>query len=340
MLRGADPHLFMYDRARPLTISNLSVPQLTVGRFLLSARGALGLDVVAGEKGLQRPIEEPIMYRPGLALTGFYHHFAFRRLQVLGRAECAYLQTLSPEERNARWKALLDFNVPGIILCRPDNEPWSGEILQMAEEVGIPVMVTPRESMEVFRTGSLHLHELTTPRASVHGTLVDIGGVGVLLEGPPGIGKSETALGLLRRGHALIADDMTLLSCDTHGKVVGTAPEQLRGFMEIRGLGLLHVATLFGIASVKQEASLDLIVSLRLCHTEDDIDRIGSDIQTYDILGIPIQRLTIPVAAGRDFVNVVETAAATYKMRHSNMDAAAVLDAQIIAHNQTVEQTK
>lgn len=330
----------MYDRARPLTISNLTVSQLTVGRFLLAARTALGLDVVAGEKGLSRPIEEPVMYRPGLALTGFYQYFAFRRLQVLGRAECAYLQTLPPDERRARWKALLDYDVPGIILCRPDNEPWNGEILQMAEAVGIPVLETRRESMEVFRIGALHLHELTTPRASVHGTLVDIGGVGVLLEGPPGIGKSETALGLLRRGHALISDDMTLLSCDTHGRLCGTAPEQLRGFMEIRGLGLLHVATLFGIASVKQEAQLNLIVSLRICHTEDDIDRIGSDIQSYEILGVPIQRLTIPVAAGRDFVNVVETAAATYKMRHSNMDAAAVLDAQIIAHNQTVEQTK
>lgn len=330
----------MRENSRALLLSNIQPPPLTVGRFLAVARDDLGLEVVAGEKGLMRAVEEPVLYRPGFALTGFYQHFAFRRLQVLGRAECAYLQTLSPEERRARWQALLNFNVPGIILCRPDDEPWNGEILQMAEEAGIPVLETHRESMDVFRIGALHLHELSSPRASVHGTLVDVGGVGVLLEGPPGIGKSETALGLIRRGHALIADDVTLFVRDTHGKLRGTAPDQIRGYMELRGLGLLHVATLFGISSVKPETQLDLIVSLRLCTNEDDIDRIGSDIQKCDILGVAVQRLTIPVAAGRDFVNVVETAAATYKMRHSPVDVAAVLDAQIIAHNQTVEQKK
>lgn len=329
-----------YDPKRPLTISNITVSPLTVGRFLLSAREVLGLEVIAGERGLERPIEEPVLYRPGLAITGFYQYFAFRRLQVLGRAECAYLQTLPPDVRKERWMALLKYNVPGIILCKSENDPWSWETLKLANDAGIPVLATRRETLEVFRVGSLHLHELTAPRASVHGTLVDIGGIGVLLEGPPGIGKSETALGLLRRGHALISDDITLLSKDAHGGLRGTAPGQLRGFMEIRGLGLLHVATLFGIASVKPEAQMDLIVSLRLCSNEDDIDRIGSDIQTYEILGVPVQRLTIPVAAGRDFVNVVETAAATFKMRHSHMDAAAILDAQVIAHNQTAEQAK
>lgn len=325
---------------RPLLLSKIAPTPLTVGRFLRSARDDLGLEVLAGEKWLDRQIEEPIMYRPSFALAGFYEFFAFRRLQVLGRAERAYLQTLSSEERCSRWQALLKYDVPGIILCWPDGEQWEGEILQLAEQAGIPVLGTRRESLEVFKIGALHLHELSAPRASVHGTLVDVGGVGVLLEGPPGIGKSETALGLIRRGHALIADDRTLLSRDTHGKLIGTAPEQVRGYMELRGLGFLHVATLFGIASVKLETQLDLIVSLRLCTNEDDIDRIGSDIQKCDILGVPIQRLTIPVAAGRDFVNVVETAAATYKMRQSSMDVAAILDAQIIAHNQTVEQAK
>ncbi len=328
----------MNANVRPLTLSNLAVPPLTVRRLLQAAQTAFNLEVHAGRRGLDRPIQEPVLHRPGLALTGFYEHFAWRRLQVFGHAETAYLQTLSREDRRARWESILKCNVPGIIFCGAESSPLGGELLELSDAYRIPVLVTRQESYHVFRNLSLVLHDLTAPRASVHGTLVDVGGVGVLLEGPPGIGKSETALGLVRRGYALISDDITLLSLDAHGGVYGTAPEHLRGFMEIRGLGLLHVATLFGIASVKPECRLDLIVSLRRCHNEDDIDRVGSDVQTYEVLNQPVQRLTIPIAAGRDFVNVVETAAATYKMRTSGIDAAAILDAQLVAHYQQVEQ--
>ncbi len=328
----------MHPTVRPLTLSNLTVPQLTVRRFLQAAQSAFGLEVCAGKRGLDRPILEPVLHRPGLALTGFYEHFAWRRLQVFGHAEAAYLQTLSPEERRNRWEAILKRDVPGIIFCGVETPPLGGELLELSDAYHIPVFVTRQESYDIFRNLALTLHNLTAPRASVHGTLVDVGGVGVLLEGPPGIGKSETALGLVRRGYALIADDITLLSLDAHGDVYGTAPEHLRGFMEIRGLGLLHVATLFGIAAVKPECRLDLIVSLRRCHNDDDIDRVGSDVQTCEVLKQAIQRLTIPIAAGRDFVNVVETAAATYKMRASGIDAAAILDAQLVAHYQQVEQ--
>ncbi len=323
---------------RPLTLSNRAVPQLTVRSLLQAAQEAFGLEVCAGKRGLDRPILEPVLYRPGLALTGYYEHFAWRRLQVLGHAETAYLNTLDPAERRLRWETILALNVPGVIFCGVTDAPVGGELLAIADRLNIPVLVTRQESFHVFRNLSLVLHDLTAPRASVHGTLVDVSGIGVLLDGPPGIGKSETALGLVRHGSALIADDITLLSLDAHGEVYGTAPEHLRGFMEIRGLGLLHIATLFGIASVKPECRLDLIISLRRCNNEDDIDRVGSDVQTYEVLGQSIPRLTIPIAAGRDFVNVVETAAATYKMRRSGIDAAAILDAQLIAHYQQVEQ--
>ncbi len=328
----------MNGSVRPLTLSTLTVPQLTVRRFLQAAQEPFGLKLIAGQHGIDKPILEPVLHRPGLALTGFYEHFAWRRLQVFGHAEAAYLQTLAAPDRRIRWEALLRLNVPGIIFCGVEESPLGGELLEVADKLHIPILLTCQESYHVFRNIALILHDLTAPRASVHGTLVDVSGVGVLLEGPPGIGKSETALGLVRRGNAIIADDITLLSLDAHGDVYGTAPEHLRGFMEIRGLGLLHIATLFGIAAVKPECRLDLIVSLRRCHNEDDIDRVGSSVQTCEILGQMIQRLTIPIAAGRDFVNVVETAAATYKMRSSGIDAAAILDAQLLAHYKQVEQ--
>lgn len=323
---------------KPLTLSTIRVSPLTVERFYEAAHEVLALEVLAGRLGMARTIEEPVLHRPGLALTGFYEHFAWRRLQVLGHAEMAYLRTLDAEERLARWLAMLQWNIPGIILCGRDSETIGGDLLVQADRLRVPILATRCETRSIFSQGPLILHELSAPRASVHGTLVDVGGIGVLLEGPPGIGKSETALGLLRRGNALISDDVTMLAINTHGSLTGTAPTHMRGFMEIRGLGLLHVPTLFGIAAVKPESRLDLIVSLRRCSNEDDIDRVGSDVRTSEILGVPIQHLIIPVAAGRDFVNVVETAAATFKMRNSGVDAAAVLDAQLLAHYQSVEK--
>lgn len=323
---------------RPLTISTVPADSLTVGRFLESAREPLGLRVLAGREGLRRTILEPVLHRPGLALTGFYDYFAWRQMQLFGRSELAYLRTLEADCRHDRWEALLRRDVPCIILCAADKEPLDGDLLAVADRMGIPVLATRQRSFAVFRAGSLILHELTSPRASVHGTLVDVRGVGVLLEGPPGIGKSETALGLVRHGCSLIADDVTRLWVDAHGALWGAAPAHLRGFMEIRGLGLLHIPTLFGISAVRPESRLDLIVSLRRCGPDDDVDRVGSDVKTSEVLGQPVQRLVIPVAAGRDFVNVVETAAATYKMRSSGMDTASVLDEQLVAHYQTVEQ--
>lgn len=324
--------------SRPLLISTLTVSQLTVGSFFQAALEPLGMELLSGRQGLERPIHEPVLHRPGLALTGFYNHFAWRRPQVFGRAESAYFRTLDAPDRQMRWEAMLRRDVPCVILCGTDGCPFGGDLLALSDRYGIPVMATRRESLAVFRTGALLLHDLTAPRAMVHGTLVDVGGVGVMLEGPPGIGKSETALGLMRRGHALIADDITMLSLDAHGSLLGTPNTAMRGFMEIRGLGLIPVDTLFGIAAVKPETRLDLIVTLKRCDNEDDIDRIGSDVKTVEILGKAIQRITIPVAAGRDFVNVVETAAAIYKMRRSGTDPAAILDKQLLAHYQTVEK--
>ena len=326
------------DAPRTLTVNSLPVGPLTVGRFLRAAFEPLGLELLAGRLGLGRVILEPVLHRPGLALTGFYEYFAWRQMQLFGRSELAYLRTLGSECRHARWEELLRRDVPCIILCAADREPLDGDLLATADRMGVPVLATRQKSYEVFRAGALILHELTSPRASMHGTLVDVRGVGVLLEGPPGIGKSETALGLVRHGCALVADDVALLSLDAHGSLWGAAPDHLRGFMEIRGLGLLHIPTLFGIAAVRPENRLDLIVSLRRLSTEDDVDRVGSYVKTCEILGVQVQRLVIPVAAGRDFVNVVETAAATYKMRSSGMDAAAVLDEQVVNHYQNVEQ--
>lgn len=320
-------------------VNTLPAPELTVRRFYGFTRESLGLEIVAGASGLGRTIEEAVMHRPGLVLTGFYEFFANRRIQVFGRAERTYLAALGRAERTQRWSEIFRRDVPCVILCGNLGESPGADVLEMADRYGVPIFVSREKTLGIITRGTLMLHELTAPTASIHGTLVDVGGIGVLLTGAPGIGKSETALGLVRQGNALIADDMTLITVDAHGVLHGTAPAQMRGFMEIRGLGLLHIPTLYGIAAVKQDSRLDLIVSLKRCNDEDDIDRTGADVRTFTILDRRIQYLTVPVAAGRDFVNVVETAAAAFKMRHSGIDAAAILDKQIVAHNKnSVEQ--
>ncbi len=323
-----------------LQLNDRTPKPLTVEAFLAATADALGLELVAGATGLSRVIVEPVIYRPGLALTGFLEHFAFRRPQLLGRVETAYLLTLSLEERLCRWEALLRMNVPCVILCHPDGTSLGGDLLQCADTLGVPVLTTRREALEVCSQGTLKLHELTAKAVSLHGTLMEVSGVGVLLMGRPGVGKSETALGLLRRGHALIADDQPCIALDTHGKLCGYALGCERGYIEIRGLGMLSVPHLFGALAVRDRCPLDIIVNLRLAYEGDDLDRVGLHKKTCEILGVDVPSYDIPVAAGRDFVNVVETAAAVHKMREAGVDFDALLDEQIIAHNQLVRQVK
>ncbi len=332
----------MEDRQN-LLLNNRPLTPLTVEGFLRAAAEPLGLGLVAGASGLGRAVAEPVLHRSGLALTGFLDHFAFRRPQLIGQSETAYLLALEPGVRLRRWEALLRMEVPCVILCAADGRAVGGELLRLAGAVGVPVLCPGRSALDVFRIGAQLLHDLTSPIVSLHGTLMEVRGVGVLLRGPAGIGKSETALGLLRRGHTLIADDQPHLTLDGHGGLRGYAPGHMRGYLDIRGLGMLSVNHLFGVLAVREACPLDLIVNLCLCSDEVAHNGVAYEQgelrgRIYEILGVSVPGYDIPVAAGRDFVNVVETAAAVYRLRRLGIDPAALLDSQIIAHNQTVRQ--
>jgi HPr kinase/phosphorylase len=301
---------------------------ITVQDFFDAASHELALEFISGEADMGKVIPEASMNRPGLALAGFFQYFAHKRLQVLGLAELTYLKNLPAEERRSRIKMLYDKHIPGVVITRNRHAPPA--ILELAKEARVPVMRTRMITMDFINAGTVIMEELISPRERFHGTMVDIMGVGVLIQGKPGIGKSETALALIERGHSLVADDVTILHRERSGVVMGSAVDVTRYHMEIRGLGLIHVPSLFGVASMRVKMKLNLIVKLIPQSDDEDIDRTGLTPRTCRVLGEEIPLVTLAVAAGRDSSLLIEAAALNQKLKLLGHDAAKELDDKII----------
>lgn len=309
--------------------SKTTVPVITVKEFMDNARGRFNLELVAGEGGLQTVIGEPVVHRPGLALSGFYDHFAARRIQVIGKAEYSYLESISPEQQVLRFEELCSKQVPCIVFgC--GSEPYPA-LLAIAEQAKIVVFKASGLTRNFMMSAMILLEELTSPRCRVHATMVDISGMGVLIEGRSGLGKSETALGLIKRGHALVADDLTCLRRHGINHLMATATETSREFMEIRGIGMLNIRHVFGVGSVRAEKQVDLVLTLmRQSEVEDTLDRTGCEQLTREFLGVELPQRIIPVAPGRSLVNLAETAAQEQKLRLSGYIAVDELDKRIV----------
>ena len=305
-------------------------PRITVADFFEAGRVALALDWEANpEAAVGREITEVALNRPGLALAGFLRYFANRRIQVLGLAEMTYLGSLPAEERIQRFRGL-GREVPGVVMSRGRHLP--GYARKVVAELGIPVMRTHLVTGHFMNAGTVLLQNMTSPRIRVAGTMVEINGVGVLLEGEPGVGKSEIALSLIKRGHSLVADDTTILTRDSTGSIQGSAVAITREHMEIRGLGIIHVPCLFGVASMRGAMRLDLIIRMQKSSLgEDDIDRTGLDTAMRNVLDVDIPLITVPIAAGRDLTNVVEVAALNQRLKQMGHNAAEELDEKLKA---------
>ena len=292
----------------------------TVADFFEAGRGELSLSLVAGEANLERLIEEPIVNRPGLALTGFYDHFAWQRLQVIGNAEMAYLESLDDAVRHERVQSLIEHRASCFIFTN-GRRPKSDEVA-FAASSGAVVLSTPLTTSAFMHRCAFVLEKLGAPTTSIYGTMVEVCGIGVLFEGAPGLGKSETALGLIKRGCALVADDLTCIRKDVaNGLLYGSASDSTAGYMEIRGIGIMHVPSVFGVSAVRGEKLLELIITFkRLEDVKGEIDRIGQTRKAKTILGVDVPNIIIPVSAGRDLVNLVETAAMQQKLIQSGYD--------------------
>lgn len=302
---------------------------VTVDDFLKAGRERLELEVVAGSAGLNRRIDEPTVNRPGLALTGFYQYFAPRRIQTLGHAEMAYLASLPESERSDRLEQLFKHHVPCVVVTR--RHRVLPEMLTLAEEYRTCVLRTPLITKNFINGATLIMENLAAPRMVMQGTMVELLGVGVLLVGKAGVGKSETALALIKKGHCLVSDDVTSFRIDNSGAVIGAPVGVTRYHMEIRGLGIIHVPSLFGVASVRNEKKLDLVVNLCSPDMIKSEDRSGQTAQKRSILGVEVPCIEIPVAPGRDVSNIVEVAALDQMLKRLGHDAAKELDEKLIS---------
>jgi len=304
-------------------------PKITVEQFYVDNASALGLRLLAGADGLKRAIKEPTVNRPGLALAGFTKYFAINRLQVMGSAEVTYLKSLAPEVRAERYAEICSHRIPCIVYSR--NLKPDAALLKIAEQENIPVFRCPLITMKFINRATLALEDLFAPRGQVQGSMVDILGVGVIIKGDSGIGKSECVLALVERGYSLVADDVTKVKLLDGREVIGTSPSITRNHMEVRGIGIIDVGMMFGVKSIRREKQLDLVVSLQDWDEVEEIDRLGMEDKTTEVLGTPIPHITIPVRPGRDIARLVEVAAFQGKLKSTGYNAAEELNKRLIA---------
>jgi HPr kinase/phosphorylase len=290
---------------KPLTVS--------VEHFHTQHAARLQLKLVAGQEGMGRLIREGAVNRLGMALTGFIKYFAFRRVQLIGKSEVSYFQSLDAATRQVRIRAILDRKIPCIVFSR-DNRP-PAIILKEAEKAKVPIFISPIPTPRLVNLITLCLEEDFAPSTSEHGSMVDIMGVGVLIRGESGVGKSECALGLVERGYSLVADDITRLRLLEGRELMATSAEVTRTFMEVRGIGIINVAAIFGGRAIRTEKRLDLVVTLEEWDKVEEIERTGLDQQFYEILGMKIPHVRIPIRPGRDLAGLVQVAALDQKMK-------------------------
>ncbi|MEK7706751.1 MAG: HPr(Ser) kinase/phosphatase [Verrucomicrobiota bacterium] len=302
---------------------------VTVERFYTEHAGPLELRLIAGAGGLKRIIREPTVNRPGLVLTGFTKYFAFKRVQVIGNAEAFYLKSLTAEERIKRYGVFLSHHLPCVVFSR--NLRADKDFLKAAEAADTPIFQCPFVTMKFINLATLSLEMMFAPRATEMGSMVDILGVGVLIRGESGIGKSESVLALIERGYSLVADDVTKVTLVDGREVMGTSSDLTRDHMEIRGIGIINVAAMFGVKCIRKEKRVDLAITLKPWEEVSDVDRVGMEQETVRILGVNIPHITIPVRPGRDLARLIEVAAFQTKLKLSGYNPAKELNDRLLA---------
>lgn len=278
------------------------------------------LEILSGEDGLKRSITVDDLSRPGLEMAGYFDYYPVERVQILGKTEITFMDTLSKQERIDRIERLFDDETPCFIITRGLEAPH--ELLDQSNLRQIPVLRSNTATTIFLSRITNYLERKLAPSATIHGVLVDVYGVGMLITGGSGIGKSETALELVKRSHRLVADDAVEIRQTSDGQLHGTAPELIRHLLEIRGLGIINVMTLFGAGAVRNNKRISVVIKLENWQADKQYDRLGLDEETTRIIDTDVPIVTVPVRPGRNLAVIIEVAAMNFRLKRMGYNAA------------------
>ncbi|MGJ8639795.1 MAG: HPr(Ser) kinase/phosphatase [Opitutaceae bacterium] len=311
-------------------LTTKQVEAVSVREFYESFREALKMELVAGEEGLDQMIRERSLNRPALALTGYFKFFAAKRIQLFGAGEMGYLRDQTDEEEARVLTSIFERKIPCIIISR--NLAPSKILKALANRFNTPLIRSALKSKTFSTDATIMLEEKFAPVTHMHGTLLDVKGIGTLICGESGVGKSECALALIERGHSLVADDLTYIKRLSDRDLMGSCSELSRGYMECRGLGIINIAELFGVRSVRIEKRVDLIINFKIWSAGMNEERTGLEENHMEILGIKVPTVEIPVRPGRDMARLVEVASMVQALKNMGHDSAAEFNQRLIDH--------
>jgi HPr kinase/phosphorylase len=308
----------------------VSVKKVPVEAFYSTFCEKYPLELVAGKAGLQRMIREKSINRPALALTGYMKYFAYKRVQLFGAGEMGYLRELSDSDQKKTLTLIIECGIPCLVVSRGlVPTPF---MCELADEYNIPLFRTRLNSKDFSAEATILLERHFAPRTSLHGTLMDIKGIGTLIRGKSGVGKSECALALVERGHSLVADDLVYVQLVGDRELMGTSADLSRGYMECRGIGIINIAELFGVRSVRREKRIDLVITFVEWQPGMVENRTGLEEHYFPLLDFNVPHMEIPVRPGRDMARLVEVAALVQALKLMGHDSAKAFNEQLIAH--------
>jgi HPr kinase/phosphorylase len=310
--------------------------RLTVRELLEAKRDSLQLELVTPEHGLDRLLVDEDISSPGLALSGYTQRVPEGRPQVFGETEITYLRTLSPEERRSRLDGLFAFDVPAVFVTKGQEIPEA--VVASATEAGIPVFRSALSTKDFFRRIKPYLSRALAPTTTLHGSLADVYGVGLLFVGQSGVGKSECVLDLVERGHRLVADDVVRVRRMGNDVLIGQGLEVQRHHMEIRGIGIIDIGALFGIRAIRQQKRIEVVVHLEHWDDTRHYTRTGLDSESEKVLGVEIPRVTVPLNPGKNITVISEVVAMNHLLRYAGVDSAKAFNDRLKAAMQPVRE--